>query len=141
MPCSLLKELCNTRKGRPFNSSYSQTGHRYLWFDGFVLRLMLHCRSSLKGVARMANDLLAHHGQGIPKVWSRIWVLYFSIFFQQTFNQVKLVFLDIEKGRIHLTNDPLTFYWSSHLDDQLTLYCSNTEFILEQQFLLEQGSI
>ena len=89
----------------------------------------------------MANDLLAHHGQGIPKVWSSIWVLYFSIFFQQTFNQVKLVFLDIEKGRIHLTNDPLTFYWSSHLDDQLTLYCSNTEFILEQQFLLEQGSI
>ena len=55
-------------------------------------------------------------------------------------NKVKLVFLDIEKGRIHLTNDPLTFYWSSHLDDQLTFYCSNTEFILEQQFLLEKGS-
>ena len=51
------------------------------------------------------------------------------------------MFLDIEKGRIHLTNDPLTFYWSSHLDEELTLYCSNTEFILEQQFLLEQGSI
>ena len=56
------------------------------------------------------------------------------------FNQVRLVFLDIEEGRIHLTNDPLTFYWSSHKDEELTLYCSNTEFILEQQFLLEQGS-
>ena len=63
-----------------------------------------------------------------------------TVFSNKVDLQVKLVFLDIEKGRIHLTNDPLTFYWSSHLDDQLTFYCSNTEFILEQQFLLEQGS-
>ena len=52
--------------------------------------------------------------------------------------QVRLVFLDIEKGRIHLSNDPLTFYWTSHEDQELTFYCSNTEFILQQQFLFEQ---
>ena len=119
----------------------------------------------------MANDLLADHGQGLPKVSlassqsvSTNLYIHFTIhegrhtnyqlmfpqepilaqckavFFSDKLVQVKLVFLDIEKGRIHLTNEPLTFYWSSHLDDQLTLYCSNTEFILQQQFLLEQGS-
>ena len=75
----------------------------------------------------------------MDKAYQRLHLIIFQFF--NKLEQVKLVFLDIEKGRIHLTNDPLTFYWSSHLDEELTLYCSNTEFILEQQFLLEQGSI
>jgi len=80
--------------------------------------ILLTDSSSLMGVAKMAEGLLSHHSQAVPKV--------------------SLVFLDIEKGRIHLSNDPLTFYWSSHEDQELTFYCSNTEFILQQQFLLEQ---
>ena len=64
--------------------THRQVTIHIVYDHGFVLFMMLHCRSSLKGVARMANDLLAHHGQGIPKVWSSIWVLYFSMVFQQT---------------------------------------------------------
>jgi hypothetical protein len=66
----------------------------------------------------------------------------------------RVVYIDVEKvllpsvdsfkpnsyfqGDIKISPDPLTFYWRSHQDPELLIYCSNAEFLLEQQRLLAQ---